>query len=240
MAYQILHLPSHLRPRERFKEVGALRLSDAELIAILLGSGISGRNALDLAQALLTAFGGIVGIQEASLEELCQLPGCGEVKAIQLKAALALASRLPSLRSPTPRIDSAERAYHHLRPMMEEWKEERLVALLLDTRGHLKSCETIAIGTLNEVLVHPREVFYPAIRQKASALLLAHNHPSGDPSPSVNDLDLTSRLLEAGAILEIPLCDHLIIGKGQYVSLAESWVDERFLMYGLGGGGSRR
>jgi DNA repair protein RadC len=225
MNYTILDLPKEDRPRERLASQGAEALSNTELIAIILGSGMRGRSVLQLAQELLSHFGGLQQLALASIHELCEVAGMGPAKAIQLKAALALGLRTTMLQQPIrPRIQTPAHAFEIVKELFFNETRERFVALMLDSKSGLISQETISIGTLNESLVHPRELFFPAIKQKASSLIVVHNHPSGDLTPSKEDIDLTRQLVEIGNLLGIPLQDHLIVHKSSFRSLRQTGV----------------
>jgi DNA repair protein RadC len=207
-------------PRERLCRDGAEALSLQELIAILLGTGIRGKPVLMLAQELLMHFGSMEGLVKASVQELKKVKGVGTAKALLLKAAFALADRLAKARQPPqPLIRHAEAAYEIAKGEIGHFHKEALLVLLRDKRGRLIHREIVAIGTLSEVLVHPREVFYPAVRHGAHSFILVHNHPSGDPSPSRQDVDLTRVLLQAARVMGIALDDHLIIAKETFVSM---------------------
>jgi len=216
----VLDLPATQRPRERLAQLGAEALSDQELLCCILGRGSAGDSVLVCAQRLLQSFGSLQGIADASVEQLAAVRGIGAAKAAQLTASAELARRL--LRAPEracPAVESAEAAAALLRPHLLNKKKEHVVALLLDTRHRLIRLSPIAVGSLSASLVHPRELFREAIRASAAALIVAHNHPSGDPHPSEHDLALTKRLAEAGRLLGIELLDHLILGGRQTVSL---------------------
>jgi DNA repair protein RadC len=212
-------LPSEERPRERLLKYGADMLSLTELLAILLVTGTKGKSVLDLAQEIIKKFGSLQGILEATVPELTEIKGIGHAKAIQLKAAFGIA--LKSARSLPAQITS-ESAYAFIKDEMENLKQEKLIVILKDVKGRLITHETVSLGTLSEVLVHPREIFYPAVRHKANSLILAHNHPSGDPTPSPADLRVTRALLQSSKIMGIGFDDHLIIGHGHFVSLKNS------------------
>ncbi len=218
-------LPPLQRPRERLLQRGAEALSEPELLACVLGRGVVGESVLSSAHRLLATFGSLQGIAAASVEQLTQLPGIGRAKAIQLKAAVELARRLgqPTAAEP-PLIDTAEQAAAIVRPHLLEKPQEHVVALLLDVRHRLIRLHPVAVGSLSASLVHPREVFRPAIAAGAAAMLLAHNHPSGDPEPSAADVELTRRLQDAGELVGIPVVDHLIIATGGVVSLRAEGV----------------
>ncbi len=207
-------------PRERLCRDGAESLSIQELIAILLRTGMRGKPVLMLAQELLLRFGSVEGLAKASVKELKEVKGIGEAKAILLKAALSLATRLAKAAQPLhPIVADPEAAFEIAKTEIGHFDKEVLLVLLRDARGRLIHREVIAIGTLSEVLIHPREIFHPAVRHGAHSLVLVHNHPSGDPSPSRQDIQLTRCLLEASRIMGIALHDHLIVGKKSFFSL---------------------
>ncbi len=227
MTYSIAQLPQHERPRERFLSVGPESMATSELIAILLGSGIQGKSVIDLSRELVAHFGGLDKLAEATLEEIGEVKGMGPAKAIQLKASLTLAQRLSRESMPSrPLVRSPLHAYLLLKDGLENETREFFQLLLLDIRGRHLRTETVSVGTISQTLVHPREVFYPAIRHKAASMVVAHNHPSGDPEPSKQDVALTRRLVESGEIIGIAVEDHLIIGKECYVSLRERGLFE--------------
>lgn len=218
----IRDVPEEERPRERMKAYGAEYLSNTELIAILLRTGIRGESALRLADKILQKAGSLRSLLEMELEELKSISGIGEAKAIQIKAGLELGRRLSrgnlldriTIRSPK---DAADYMMDSLRYL----HQEHFVSLFLNTKNQIIGQETIFVGTLNSSLVHPREVFREAIRRSSASILLLHNHPSGDPTPSKEDLDITQRMVESGNLLGIEVLDHLIIGDGSYISLKE-------------------
>jgi DNA repair protein RadC len=219
----IRDLPAHERPRERLLEVGEEALSIAELLAILLGTGTKGKSVLQLSQELLATFGSLPKLLQASIEELQEIKGVGLAKAIQLKAAFALALRYRTLYSEEkkPSLGSSHETYLLLKEKLEHLEQEALFVVLLDTKRKVISIDQVALGTLSQVLIHPREVFYHAVRKKAHSVIIAHNHPSGDPTPSQADKEITRKLIESGRILGIPIDDHLIIGKDRFVSLKD-------------------
>ncbi|MDP1880967.1 MAG: DNA repair protein RadC [Parachlamydiaceae bacterium] len=227
--YSISHLPSEDRPRERLAREGAESLSSAELIAIILGSGSKTKPILQLAHEIISRFGCLQNLSEATLAELRDIKGVGFAKAIQIKAAISLGIRA-SRQSITAkyRIEHPQHGYHLLKESMEKENREIFMAILLDAKGYVISQEIISIGTLTETLVHPRELFYLAIRHKAVSLIIAHNHPSGDPTPSAQDIALTKTLIEAGKLMNIPLNDHLIIGHHSFTSLRQQCKIEWF------------
>jgi DNA repair protein RadC len=222
---RIHKLPESERPRERLLKHGAEALSTVELIAILLGSGTKSNPIMQLSQLLLTHFGSLNCLAEATIEELCQIKGIGLTKALQLKACLSLGTRL-SRQAAIPKypIVHPSHAYHLVKDEIQNEKREVFMVILLDVKNGLICYEIISIGTLSSSLVHPREVFYPAIRHKAASVILVHNHPSGDPTPSQHDFDVTQTLIESGRLIGIPVNDHLIIGSESFISLREKGI----------------
>lgn len=218
----IRELPEAERPRERLAKYGAQSLQTHELIAILLRTGTKRRSALTLAQELLQRFDGINGVVAASVSELAQVPGIGLAKAAQLAAAMELSRRatLAQLHD-RPQIRGPEDIYALLSDALRQEKREHFVAVLMDTKNKVLKTETISIGTLDSSLVHPREVFRAAIREGAACMIVAHNHPSGDPTPSPEDIQVTKRLQEVGKLVGIELLDHIIVGDGDYTSLRQ-------------------
>lgn len=213
-------LPMSERPRERLVALGPELLSEQELLCCILGRGIAGESVLVTAQRLLGAFGGVRGIAEASVEQLSKIRGVGAAKAIQLKASVELARRTAKAPASAPRtVDTAEAASALIRPHLADKKKEHFVALLLDNRHRVIRLQPIAVGSLSASLVHPRELFKEAIAASAAAVIVAHNHPSGDPEPSEHDLVLTKRLVQAGKLLGIEVLDHMIVGSHDVVSL---------------------
>ncbi|MBI6545675.1 MAG: DNA repair protein RadC [Cyanobacteria bacterium NC_groundwater_1444_Ag_S-0.65um_54_12] len=211
------------KPRERLQRLGARALSETELLAILLSTGRPGSGVLAVAAELIDTFGG-VGLAEASIEELCRVSGVGIAKATRLSAALEFGRRLMAMKAQRNPVQTATDAFAIVAPQLSGEREEHVIALLLDAKGGLVATYTIAIGGLAGVALHPREVFREAVRRGAASLLLAHNHPSGDPTPSEADCEATRRLIAAASVMGIPLLDHLVIGQGRYVSLRASTV----------------
>lgn len=221
-SYSIQRLPEEERPRERLMRYGTEAISSTDLIAIILGSGTKTMPVLQLANEIMMRFGSLKQLSEATIEELCQIKGLGSAKAIQLKAAFSLGLRVSRQTvSAKYRIENPLHAYHLVKDELEKEKRELFLVILQDVKGHVVCQEIVAIGTLSQSLVHPREVFYPAIRHKSASLILVHNHPSGDPTPSPQDYEVTKTLIDAGRLIGIPINDHLIIGEQKYVSLRQ-------------------
>lgn len=225
-SYSIQNLPLEERPRERLLRFGAEAITSAELIAIILGSGMKGMPVMQLAQEIVMRFGSMQELSEATIEELCTIKGLGQAKALQLKAAFSLGSRLTRKTNGAKyRIEHPVHAYHLVKDELEKERRELIVVILQDIKGCAICHQVVAIGTLSNALVHPREVFYPAIRHNAASLILVHNHPSGDPTPSPQDIELTAEIVKAGRLMSIPVNDHLIVGHQGYVSLRQRGVE---------------
>ncbi|MEK6710390.1 MAG: DNA repair protein RadC [Nitrospinota bacterium] len=219
----IKHWPSAERPRERLIERGPEALSDAQLLAILLRTGDTSQSALDLALSLLARFGSLAGLATASVAELCEMKGIGPAKAAQVKAGIELSRRLgASEGAARPAFHGGGDIFRHLGPAMSALPHEEFRLLLLDTKHRLNRELTISRGTLAGTAVDPREVFSAALRERAAAVVCAHNHPSGDPAPSPEDRALTARLRQSGQLVGVPLLDHVIVGRGAFFSFAEA------------------
>ncbi len=225
---RIKDLPNAERPRERLAEKGADALKDSELIAILLRTGMKGVSAIQVAEQLLQKFGTLGNLSRAGLPELRQIKGVGRDKAIALKSAFTLARRMAAeIRQESPTLDNPEAIADLLREENRAYEVEHFQVVLLNTRRRLISIEQVSKGTLDTILVHPREVFKSAIAANASAIVLVHNHPSGDPTPSEADIKVTRDLVRAGQVLKIEVLDHVILGrrsqdrKQDYSSLRE-------------------
>ncbi|AGA70470.1 DNA replication and repair protein RadC [Desulfitobacterium dichloroeliminans LMG P-21439] len=218
-------LPEELLPRERLFQCGPEALSNREILAILLRTGLKGENVLDFAERLLTQAGGLSGLARLTVHELTQLHGMGNAKAAELKAALELGRRSvssdPLVR---PVINSPQDIAHLVMEEMRYLDREHFRVVSLSTKNHVLGISSISVGSLNSSLVHPRECFKEAIRRNSNAIILLHNHPSGDPSPSREDLDVTQRLSDGGQILGIEVLDHVIIGDNRYISLKERGI----------------
>jgi len=220
--YRITDMFETDRPRERLAEHGAQVLSNAELLAILLRVGVQGENAVAMGQRLLQDLGGLHGLHRASFTEVCAQHGIGAAKAAQIKAAIELGRRLTQ-QSPEerPAIHSPADAAEMVRYEMGALEQEHLRVILLDTRNRVISVEKIYVGSLNSSTVRVGELFRPAIQRSAASVILLHNHPSGDPSPSPEDVALTRSVVQAGKLLDIEVLDHLVIGLNRWVSLKE-------------------
>jgi DNA repair protein RadC len=218
----IRQLPAAERPRERLRLYGESALSTAELLAIILRVGVSGENVLNVATRLLSQHGGLVGLARLNFDELCAARGLGEAKAAQIRAALELGRRLAvSTPEERPTIGEPADVARLLQPEMALLDQEQLRVLVLNTRNQVIAVPTISSGTVNQSQVRPAEVFRPAIRANATAIIVVHNHPSGDPAPSRDDIRVTAELVEAGRLLDIEVLDHIVIGHGRYVSLRQ-------------------
>ncbi|NEW04493.1 JAB domain-containing protein [Paenibacillus sp. SYP-B3998] len=215
-------VPQEERPRERMLQYGAAALSNAELLAILLRTGTVSESALRLAGRILSECGGLRSLVDMSKDQLTEIKGIGDAKALQIQAGIELGRRL-SKSSLTERItirspkDIADLLSEDLRYL----QKEHFVCLFLNTKNHVLAQETLSMGSLNASIVHPREVFRAAIKRSSAAIVCAHNHPSGDPTPSPEDIQLTHRLMEAGSIIGIEVLDHVIIGDQKFISLKE-------------------
>ncbi|WP_141334305.1 DNA repair protein RadC [Paenibacillus sp. tmac-D7] len=215
-------VPNEDRPRERMIQHGAEALSNAELLAILLRTGTYQESAVRLAERLLRESGGLRALVDVSLEQLTSFKGIGAAKALQIKAGIELGRRLArSAMNETVTIRSPQDAAAILTEDMRYLQKEHFVCLFLNTKNHVIGQETLSMGSLNASIVHPREVFRAAIKRSSASIVCAHNHPSGDPTPSPEDIQMTKRLVEAGDIVGIEVLDHLIIGDLRFVSLKE-------------------
>ena len=217
---KIKDLPKHQRPREKLFELGPENLKDKELLAILLRTGRRGKSAIELAEDLLKKYP-IRKLLDVTLDELKHTLVIDSIKVCTILASFELSKRaLQTYQTTLPLIETpsdASAQVHHIRG----YKKEYFLALYLNARNHLIHTEIISIGTLTSSVVHPREVFAPAIELRASAIILAHNHPSGEPEPSVADIEITDQLFQAGSLLGIELLDHLILTKKTLVSFQE-------------------
>lgn len=220
--YRITDLAESERPRERLARLGPQALSSAELLAILLRVGVSGENAVQVGQRLLQTFGGISGLHRADFDDVCSQHGLGPAKAAQLKAAIELGRRL-TIESPEerPSINSPADAAALIQYEMSALEQEELRVILLDTRNRVQDIVHVYRGSTNSSQVRVCELFRAAVRRGAVALIVVHNHPSGDPTPSPDDVAVTRAIVQAGKVLDVEVLDHLVIGRGRYVSLKE-------------------
>lgn len=218
----IRDVPKEERPRERLLKLGPRALSNQELLSIILGSGTKHESVLLLAQRLLMHFEGLSLLKDASVEELTAIKGIGVVKAVNIIASIELGRRMHALKSKDSSvIRSPEDGADFVMEEMRDLKQEHFVVLFLNTKNQVIHKQTIFIGSLNASIVHPREVFKEAVKRSAASIICAHNHPSGDPTPSQEDIHVTKRLAESGKMLGIELLDHLVIGDRKFVSLKE-------------------
>ncbi len=228
-APKIRELPEQERPREKLASLGAGALSDSELIAILLRTGIPGTNAVDLARQLIQRYGSLADLARAGVPELRKIKGLGLAKAVQLAAAFGLATRLAKESIGRTALDRPQLVYELLGAEMRQLGKESLRVVLLDTKLRLMRIEEISLGSLNECLAHPPDILRPAIQHNAHAFILVHNHPSGDPAPSEADRRLTIRIADAAKLMHLSFFDHLIIGspaagRHPYFSFREAGV----------------
>ena len=218
--------PEDERPREKLLKRGAAALSDAELLALVLrtGDAAAGKSAIDLGRELLERFdGNLRELAKAELNELQQIKGLGLAKAASIKAAFTLGSRFQARRLETlERFTSPAQVFDFFHHELRDNRKELFLILLLDGKNRITRKVQVSEGSLNQSIVHPREVFAPAVRESAAAVIFIHNHPSGDPAPSREDREITGRLKEAAEILGIKVLDHIIIGDGSYFSFVES------------------
>jgi DNA repair protein RadC len=222
MTFMIRDVPKDARPRERLLSSGPESLADHELLAILLRTGTKEESVLQLAHRLLKHFEGLRLLKDATIEEITSIKGIGTTKAVQILAAIELGRRISRL-SYNERyvIRSPEDGAKYVMEDMRFLSQEHFVAIYLNTKNQVIHRKTVFIGSLNASIVHPREVFKEAIKRSAASIICVHNHPSGDPTPSREDIDVTKRLAECGRIIGIELLDHLIIGDQKFVSLKE-------------------
>ncbi|NSW51657.1 MAG: DNA repair protein RadC [Anaerolineae bacterium] len=222
-AYKITELSTDERPRERLAELGPEALLDEELLAILLRTGIQGENAVEMGQRLLVMFGGIQGIHQAAFEDFCSAKGIGPAKAAQIKAAIELGRRLhQGSVDNRPVINSPQDVANLVQYEMMAYSQEHLWVLLLNTRNQVVRIDKVYKGTLNSSTVRVAELFRSAIRQSAASIIMVHNHPSGDPAPSPEDIRLTRSVIEAGHLLDIEVLDHIVVGfSGKFISMKQ-------------------
>lgn len=214
--------PQNDRPREKLLSQGPAVLSDAELLAILLRTGVRGASAVDHGRALMEQFGTLRQLAAAGVGELCKVKGLGPVKAAQILAALEIAKRYGEDEfKPGEPLRGSGDVYAHFRERLASEKREHFYAVLLDNKHRKIRDIAVSQGSLTASIVHPRDVFAPVVREAAAAVIFVHNHPSGDPTPSKEDIEITRRLREVGEIMGVRVLDHIVVGKGRYVSFVD-------------------
>jgi DNA repair protein RadC len=218
---KINEIPMENRPRERLERYGANALSEAELLAIIFQSGTRKENAIDMSNRLISEFG-LERLSYCSVSELMEVKGIGKSKACRLLATIELSKRLVITKQNNSVISSAKDAFDYFSHRLFSKEQECFAILLLDSKNRVMKDAVVSLGTLNASLIHTREVFRQAIRESANSVIIAHNHPSGDPFPSPEDEETTKKLFEAGNLLEIPVLDHIIIGDSCYYSFREN------------------
>ena len=224
MAIMVRDLPEDERPREKLMVQGATALSNVELLAILLRTGTRSDSVLHLAEAVLALYQGrgLAALTHMGIGEFAGIKGIGNAKAATVLAAVELGRRLSAKAAEKlDTIHGPEDAAHYAMPHFRYERREHFAVLLLDTKNHILAMPTVSIGSLSASIVHPREVFHAAVRYAAAGMILLHNHPSGDPSPSREDIAVTDRLVQAGKMMDIPVLDHIILGDHKYISLKE-------------------
>ncbi len=217
--------PADERPREKLLATGADKLTDAELLALIIrtGDSASKNSAVDLARSLLSRFGSLRQLAAASISELCQQAGIGPAKAAEIQALFQIARRFGDKRlEPGQTYSSSQEAFQHFHERLCDYRKEVFLALLLDAKNRLIKEVQISEGSLSASIVHPREVFAPVLRESAAAVLFVHNHPSGDPTPSREDIEITKRLKEVGDLMGVRVLDHIIIGKESFYSFKQN------------------
>lgn len=220
-SFTIHDLPKSERPRERLQKFGVEALSSQELLSLILGRGVPGESVSITSQRLLSTFGNIKAISEASLEELSNVKGIGLAKAAQIKATFELAKRKDEVIQKKINIKNSEDVVNLVKPKLKDKKKEHFLILSLNSRNNLIRISKVSIGSLNASIVHPREIFKEAIQSSAASIILVHNHPSGDPTPSEDDLELTERLVKTGEILGIDVLDHIIVSDKDFSSMKD-------------------
>jgi DNA repair protein RadC len=223
-SFTIHDLPKDERPRERLVKFGEQALSAQELLQLILGRGVAGESVAVMAQKLLSHFGSLQKLSEASIEELSSIKGIGLAKAAQIKATFEISRRLstqtPSYKS--KELTDPEKVYRLIKSKLKDYHKEHFYIIALNSRNY--SIAEVSVGSLNASIVHPREVFAEAIKNKAASVIFAHNHPSGDPEPSEDDLLLTKKLVESGKILGIEVTDHIIVAKDDFFSFKNKGI----------------
>jgi DNA repair protein RadC len=222
---KIMDLPENERPRERLFRYGPESLSNSELLALILRSGNSGENIINLCNRILKEAGGLNGLLNSNAQEFMKLKGIKEAKAAQLLALAEITKRFRTYKSGEEyKINSPSDAAYMVMETMRNLKQEVLKIILVNTKNKVILTKDVSMGSINSSIVHPREVFMEAVRRSAASIVICHNHPSGDPTPSSEDINITHRLKECGKLLGIELLDHIIIGNGTYISLKEKGI----------------
>ncbi|MGR3218642.1 MAG: RadC family protein [Candidatus Anammoxibacter sp.] len=215
-------LPEKERPRERLIHGGEEQLSDAELLGIIIRDGTRKDSAVDVARKLLSKYGNFRELGAKTISELCKIEGIGQAKAAQIKASIAIAKRYSTITlKPGVKFTNSKAIFNHFHEKLRDKKQETFLIVLLDNKNRIIKEKEISTGSLTASIVHPREVFGPAIREHAASVVFVHNHPSGDPSPSNEDIEITKRLKEVSGIVGIRILDHVIIGNAEYVSFKD-------------------
>ncbi len=218
----IREMPADMRPRERMGYAGPGALSDAELLAIILATGSLGKSVVQLAKEIIDHFGDLAGVARAMDTELCAVNGVGPAKAAQIRAAVELGKRLArALPAERVQVRGPGDAANFVMMEMGLLEKEELRTLLLDTKNYISRMETIYAGSLNSAVVRVGEVFRPAVRANSASIIVVHNHPSGDPTPSPEDVRVTELMVQAGRMLDIEVLDHIVIGRNRFVSMKE-------------------
>lgn len=222
---KILDLPENERPTERLLRYGTEALSNSELLAVILRTGSKKENVIDLCTRIIQYKGGINGIFDFHIEDITNLNGIGPVKGAQLLAVIELSKRFKTYKSGDEyKISTPKEAADYVMENMRSMKQECLKVLMLNTKNIVMYQKDVSLGSINSSIVHPREVFSEAIKKNCASIIICHNHPSGDPTPSNEDIDVTRRLKDCGKLLGIELIDHIIIGNGRYISLKEKGI----------------
>ncbi len=219
--YMLKDMPEYERPRERLLAYGAGSLSTYELIAIIFSTGSKEMSVLEVAKAVVNDTTELADLKDKTISELCTIRGVGKVKAISLIAAIELGKRVHSVNYEKTRIQSPNDVYLLLKEDLSALKQEVLFVLFLDLKTNLIAKKQIFVGSLNQSLIHPREVFKYAVKYSAYQIILVHNHPSGDPEPSIQDIEVTKKFIEVGEMMQIQMIDHVVIGKNRYVSILD-------------------
>lgn len=221
MSYLVKEIPITERPRERLIKYGPSSLANHELLAIILRTGTKNISAIDLAKNILNIYQDLDKLNEATIEELSNIRGIGITKSIELLAAIEIGKRISVPNKLKTSITSPIDSYKYLKNRMQHLNQENLIALFLNTKSEIIAEKTITVGTLNHTLFHPRDILKWALKFSAAAIIIAHNHPSGDPVPSKNDLEVTNNLIKAAKTVDLIIVDHIIIGKNCYYSMLD-------------------